>query len=185
MSRKVINKNYRVTRNYKEGKGIINGFLDDYAFLIDGYISLYQATFDEKWLYEAKNLQEYAIKHFYDEESGLFFYTSDLDAPLITRKKEISDNVMPSSNSVMAKNLERLGAYFFEELFLDMSKSMMKVVATDILNSKQPYYYSNWLSHYMLLSKPPFEIAIVGTNYESIKSQMDRYFFTKCINTRR
>lgn len=176
LQKKAIGKNYKLTRNYKDGRSKINGFLDDYAFLIDGFISLYQATFDEKWLNEAKGLQEYSIKHFHEEPSGLFFYTSDEDAPLITRKKELSDNVMPSSNSVMAKNLERLGAYYFEEIFLDMSKNMMRVMANDVLESQQPYFYSNWLSHYMLLSQPPFEVAIVGANYESIKAQMDRVF---------
>ena len=74
----------------KNGKASINAFLDDYAFTIEAFISLYQVTFDEKWLNDAKLLTEYAIEHFYDDKNGMFFYTSDVDAPLIARKMEVA-----------------------------------------------------------------------------------------------
>lgn len=78
-------------------------FFDDYAFTIDALITLYQSTFDEEWLLLSKNLTEYVFKHFSDEHSPMFFYTSDDDPKLITRKIELSDNVIPASNAVMAK----------------------------------------------------------------------------------
>jgi uncharacterized protein YyaL (SSP411 family) len=65
---------------------------------------LYQATFNEKWLYKAKELNDYAITHFYDSKSGMFFYTHNNHSNLIA-KMEVADNVIPSSNSEMAKNL--------------------------------------------------------------------------------
>ena len=73
-------------RNFKNGKATINAFLDDYAFTINAFIMLYQATFDEKWLDEAYRLCQYSINHFYDTESGMFFYTSNNDVALIARK---------------------------------------------------------------------------------------------------
>lgn len=175
------NKDYRLTRNYKDGKAVINGFLDDYALLANSLVSVYQASFDEKWLFEAKGLTDYAVDHFYDDETGLFFYTSDLDPPLITRKKEIGDNVIPSSNSVMARNLEMLGAFFFDEFYLGKSQRMMMAVKQQVIQSDQPYFYANWLRHYISLAKPPYEIAIVGNDYERIKSEIDDHYLPNAL----
>lgn len=107
----IFEKQYRadggLNHSYKNGISTINGFLEDYAFVIDACIALYQATFDEVWLHRAKQLADYTIKHFYDvaDGSGMFYFTSDLDAALIARKMELQDNVIPASNSVMANNL--------------------------------------------------------------------------------
>jgi uncharacterized protein YyaL (SSP411 family) len=125
LSEKMIEKDFRVWRNYKNGKANINGFLDDYAFVIDAYIALYQATFDGKWIALAKNLTDYAIKHFYDEKSGMFFYTSNLDPKLIARKMELHDNVIPGSNSAMARNLYYLGHVFYDEKYIEMASQML------------------------------------------------------------
>ena len=71
----------RLFRIFKDGQASINGFLDDYSFMAEALIALYEATFDENWLLEAKKLTEYAIAHFGDENTEMFFYTSDLDDP--------------------------------------------------------------------------------------------------------
>ena len=75
---------------------------------IEAFISLYEITFDEKWIYSAKKFADYAIAHFKDNESNFFFYTSDIDEPLIARKIDFSDNVTPSSNSSLAMGLLKL-----------------------------------------------------------------------------
>src|SRR5690606_5750051 len=80
-----------LNRNYKNGRSSINGFLDDYAFVISGFLELYQATLDESWLYESDRLTNYVLEHFFDPGTGMFFYTSDLDPALVARKKEITD----------------------------------------------------------------------------------------------
>ena len=82
----------RLTRNHKEGRSTINGFLDDYSFVIEALIGLYEATFEEKWLQEAELLCDYAIGHFFNKDNGMFYYTSDQDPELIARKMELSDN---------------------------------------------------------------------------------------------
>lgn len=128
-------------RNYKNGTASINAFLDDYAFTASAFISLYQATFDERWLQEARQLTTYAIAHFYDEDSGMFYYTSDLDAALIARKMEITDNVIPSSNSEMAKNLFVLGQYFYDDEYIRKSEKMLINVGQDAF--KGGAYYAN------------------------------------------
>lgn len=118
LSENAISRKNEITRNYKNGKSSVPGMLDDYAFTVSAFIDLYQATFDEKWLYRAKELTDYALLHFFDNSSGMFYYTSDDHSDLIARKMEITDNVIPSSNSEMAMNLYLLGNYFDNELFI-------------------------------------------------------------------
>lgn len=168
-----------LNRNYKDGKSAINGFLDDYSFTIEAFISLYQATFDEKWLHESKALADYALSHFYDEDAGMFFYTSDLDPKLISRSKEVTDNVIPASNSSMAKGLFQLGLYFYNNDYLDLSKQMLANVIPNIGSNGS--FYSNWITMLYMVIHEPFEIAIVGDNYDQVKKQFDQFFIPNAI----
>jgi uncharacterized protein YyaL (SSP411 family) len=172
--KKIKKKDSRLDRKYKNGKSSINGFLDDYAFTIDAFIGLYQATFNEKWLLEAQQLTDYSISHFYDNKSGMFFYTSDLDPSLIARKMEISDSVIPSSNSQMAKNLFILGQYFYNDDYINKSKQMLTNVKEDALISKA--YYANWDILMAWFASEPYEIAIVGNDYLKKRKEFDTYY---------
>jgi hypothetical protein len=164
----------RLDRNYKNGKSSINGFLDDYAFTIDAFTALYQATFDEKWLLEAQQLQQYAITHFYDAKTQMFFYTADTDPKLIARKMEIADNVIPSSNSQMAKNLFLLGQYFYNDDYISMSKKMLNNVKQDAL--KGGTYYANWDILMSWFVSDPYEVAIVGKDDIKKRIELDAYY---------
>ena len=155
-----IQKDGNILRNYKNGKSTINGFLDDYSFTILAFIRLYEATFDESWLYKAKDLKEYVLAHFSDESTQMFFYTSNLDKQLIARKMELSDNVIPASNSSMAHALFLLGQYFYNEEDLSRAKQML---GNSEANMKQyANFYSNWLRLYLLMGEKHFEVAVVG-----------------------
>lgn len=161
-------------RNYKNGKASINGFLDDYAFSIQAFISLYQATFDEKWLNVAKELTDYALVHFYDTSTGMFYYTSDMDPALVARKKEVSDNVIPASNSEMAKNLYTLGHYFYEKEYLEKSKQMLNNV---IISAKTGGpYYANWDILLAWMVSDPFEISILGRDHQEVRKEFDKHY---------
>ena len=102
-------KNDFLSHSYKNGHTKIQGFLEDYASVIDAYTNLYQATFEENWLHLAEKLTLYVCQNFYDEKEQLFYFTDKSAEELIARKKEIFDNVIPSSNSMMARNLYTLG----------------------------------------------------------------------------
>ena len=125
---------------------------------------MYQATFDEQWLEKARQLAAYAISHFYDSESGMFYYTSDVDPALIARKMEVTDNVIPSSNSEMAKNLYVLGQYFYQDDYIDMAEKMLNNVKQNAL--KGGVYYANWDILMAWFAAPPGEVAIVGKDVE-------------------
>ena len=178
---KLLQQDNRLNRNYKNGKGNINAFLDDYALTIEAFIALYQVTFEEKWLYKAKDLVDYATTHFFDEKSGMYNYTSDLDPPLIARKMETSDNVIPASNSVMAKNLYTLGLYFYNQDFLGKSKQMMHNMSNSIVGSDQPNFYSNWCALYGMMVNPPYEVAIVGNDYAALQKEWQSQYLPNAI----
>ncbi len=93
---------------FREGEAGIISNLDDYAFFIQALIDLYETEFDIKYLKTAIELNEYLIKHFWDNENGGFFFTSDEAEKLIVRQKDLYDGAIPSGNSVAALNLLRL-----------------------------------------------------------------------------
>lgn len=176
---KAIGDDLQMTRNYKNGKSSIPAFLDDYAFTISAFIELYRSTFDEKWLKKAEALTDYSLEHFLDDQTGLFFYTHDSHANLIVRKKEISDNVIPSSNSEMAKNLFQLGTYLYREDLLQVSRKMLQTVGEDI--QQNPYYYSNWAMLEANLVHPPYEVVILGDNVDSIRRAFSQKYLPNVI----
>lgn len=170
----LLSEDYTLYRNYKSGKASINGFLDDYAFTIQAFISLYQITFDETWLYDAQKLTDEVINQYYDDQKGFFYFTSDEDEPLITRKVEITDNVIPSSNSIMAKNLFLLGHYFYNKEYLGKSSKMLKGIVADL--PEYNIYYYNWFSLLFMEYYPFYEVAVVGDNYNQVKEELNNRY---------
>jgi uncharacterized protein YyaL (SSP411 family) len=153
--------------SYKNDTSSINGYLEDYCFVIASFIALYEVTFEEKWLLDAKQLTDYAFEHFYDEEQGFFKFTSNIDPALISVHFETEDNVIPASNSVMAKNLNHLGIYFNNSYYEKVSQQML---ANLLPNIDYPLAYSNWLDLALTISEQNKELAICGTNAKEINS---------------
>jgi len=176
---KMMSEDGKLNRNYKNGKSTINAFLDDYAFTIEAFISLYEITFDEKWIYAAKKLTDYVIAHFKENESNFFFYTSNIDEPLIARKIDFSDNVTPSSNSSLAMGLLKLSRFFYDQPYEGLTNEMIKAVKQSAIMN--PTFYSNWLSVATKLSFPFYELGIVGDNYEKGRKKIDRIFLPNII----
>lgn len=171
---KTIGSDYKVSRNYKDGKTAITGFLDDYAFLISAFIELYQVTFEEVWLQKAKALTDHTIEHFFDKESGMFNYTPNYNSNLVARKMEITDNVIPASNSEMANNLYQLGLYFYNKDYDQKAKQMLANVSTNVLDN--PSYFSNWANLMLSMINPPYEVAIMGADYNTKRKEFDQNY---------
>lgn len=146
--------------SHKKGKSTIEGFSEDYAHTISALIDLYQVTLNDQWLNSANRLMTYCIDHFQDTSTRMFYFNSDLDNTLITRKIEVLDNVLPSSNSILAKSLFHLNHYYYDKTYKELSKQMIKNMINDIENA--PSAYTNWLSLYMNYSNPYFEIVVSG-----------------------
>jgi hypothetical protein len=142
----------------------VNGFLEDYAQVIDLLWHLYQATFEERYLQKALELADYAIRHFHDPETGMFFFTSDLDPALVARKTETYDSVIPSSNSVMARSLRQLGIAFDREDLKQISMKMLKNIHRSY--TQRPTSYMNWASLGLESIQEEKVMAVIGPDYQ-------------------
>ncbi|MGL2962975.1 thioredoxin domain-containing protein [Flavobacterium sp. RSB2_4_14] len=148
-------------RTYKNGKATINGYLEDYTHVIDAFITLYEATLDENWLQNAKQLTDYCFDFFYDDNAQFFSFTSKKDSELITPHFEVEDNVIPAANSVMSDNLFRLSIYFNNSYYETICQQMVQNIVPTI---DYPSAYSNWLNVLLNFSEQNKELAICGTN---------------------
>lgn len=179
LEKNMIRQDGSLLRNYKAGKATISAFLDDYALLAEAYIHLYQTTFDIHWLEKAKSLVDFVTVHFYDKNSGMFYYTSDLDENLVARKMEINDNVIPASNSVMALNLFYLGKFYNNHDYTITSQKMLDVVIADI--PKGGAYYANWGKLLGLTVNDVLEVAIVGKEALKMNIEMQKEYIPNAI----
>ena len=169
-----------LSHSYKNGETKIQGFLEDYATVIEAYLNLYQATFEESWLHLAEKLALYVYQNFWDEDDQLFFFTDKNAESLIVRKKEIFDNVIPSSNSIMARNYYTLGLILDREDFKDLSKLMLAKMKDLLL--KNVDYLTNWACLATQMISPTAEIALVGNDFLQIRKEIDsRYYPNKVL----
>jgi uncharacterized protein YyaL (SSP411 family) len=174
ISKKMIHDENRLWHNYNSGKNSVEGFLDDYAMTAKAFIKLYEATFDISWLQKAKSLADFSIIHFQDSTTSLFYFTADFAETVVSRKKELIDHVVPSSNSVMADVLFRLSEYYQEENYSAAVEKMLAHVAPQLKNESS--FFSNWATLMMIRKLEPIEIAIVGGNAVSISRQLSNNF---------
>ena len=164
--------------NHKDGRNTINGYLEDYCFVIDFFIAVYEVTFDEKWLQNAKQLTNYCFEHFYDAPTGFFAFTSDLDAKLISKHFELEDNVIPASNSVMAENLFKLGIYF-ENTYYDSVCNKMFAHVVPLID--YPPAFSNWLNVFLNFSDDNKELAICGSDAKKQASEIAKLYLPNVV----
>lgn len=159
---------------YKEGQSKINAYLDDYAFLIEALIRLYQLGGGNEYLYQAQSITNYTKEKFFDQESGMFFYTSSDDPILVTRKTEVYDNVIPASNSVMARNLFVISTYFNQTDYKKMSHQMLQNVSDKF--SKYGSSVSNWGLLMMDILGPTKEVVASGSDATSLIVEMQKKY---------
>ncbi len=166
--------NGQLKHSFKNDKATITAFLEDYAAVIEGYLGLYQITFNESWVVRAQQLTDYTISNFYDPTDGYFYFTDGEGESLVARKKELFDNVIPASNSIMATNLYTLGKILDQEEYTSISNKMLsqmdKILKTDV------QWVTNWGALYCQRASPTAEIVIVGQNAEELRKDLDRFF---------
>lgn len=165
----LANANYLVKNYCKENGQLlrvinnntsISGFLEDYAFVIDAFLSVYLITANEYWLLKSNTLADYTLHYFYDEKQNTYFFTDSSQEKLVVRKAEWSDNVIPASSSQMAINLYKLSIYFDDTNYRQISEKLLKSVINEI-ESYGPGY-SNWACLLLQYLKPQIEVVIVG-----------------------
>lgn len=173
-------QNEYLNHSYKNGQSTINGYLEDYAIVIEAFIALYEVTLNELWLQAAKQLTDYTFDHFFSTNNGMFYFTSNIDADLISRKIEIEDNVISASNSIMANNLFKLSQYFSNQYYLKVSRQMLNNVLENALQYGSGY--ANWLNLMCNFIGNFYEIAVSGPQaFEKIKEFNKHYIPNKII----
>jgi uncharacterized protein YyaL (SSP411 family) len=119
-------KDGRLIHRFRDGESGLPAHIDDYAFMINALIDLYETTFEIKYLKRDIELNEILMKEFWDEQNGGFYFTSSTSEELIARKKDIYDGAVPSGNSVALLNLLRLSRFtaniYFEKKALILEK---------------------------------------------------------------
>lgn len=174
ISKKQLREDAGLFHNYKDCKSNINGFLEDYAFTIEAFIDLHQITLDDKWLDISKKMADYTIANFFDSEKHMFYFTSKNDPAIVTRNFDYRDNVIPASNSAMAKNLFLLSKYFEETNYDEISHQMLKNVSEEI--KQYPSGFSNWMDLMLNFKSSFYEVVVVGSNAsEKIKELNTNY----------
>ena len=158
----LIKKDGGLHHNFVNGKSKINGYLEDYATVIQASLDLYEVTLNQKWIERALNLSEYVLSNFSGVDPELFYFTSSQDEDLISRSVEFRDNVIPSSNSIMAKNLFRLYHYFDKQEYYEKAQNMSLSVTAEF--ETYPSGYTNWFDLIYNFKSNYYEIAVVGEN---------------------
>ncbi len=150
---------------WKNDQAKYPAFLDDYAYLVEALLSLYQVTADLEWLHKAKQVNEHVIQHFSEEDGVYFFYTHKGQRDLILRKKEMYDGATPSGNSIMAANLHLLSIYFDNPDLKQRSYQMVEGFSKAIIS--YPTSFGAWACVLLPWVYPTLEIAILGSKYKS------------------
>ncbi len=159
---KLRDKEGRLLHRFRDGEAGITAHLDDYAFLIQALIDLYETEFEIKYLETAFELNEYLIKHFWDNENGGFFFISDEAEKLIVRQKDLYDGAIPSGNSIAVLNLLRLSRITGNTEFEIKASLIGKYFSQSISNS--PSAFTQFLCALDFAIGPSNEIVIVEGN---------------------
>jgi uncharacterized protein YyaL (SSP411 family) len=162
----LIKKQYangKLMHVFSKNETKVEGFLEDYAHTIDALIILYQLTAELNWIEIAGELTTEVDFNFSNESSKMCYFTRS-NANLIARKMEINDNVIPSSNSVMARNYFKMGHYFRNHTWISNAKQML----ANVYEGMELYGsgYSNWGLLLIDILEEPIEINVVGMKLE-------------------
>jgi uncharacterized protein YyaL (SSP411 family) len=169
----------KVYRAFKNKRSNTEGFLEDYAFLIQAYTSIYEVTFDESFLKKPEHWLTYVVANFYDEKENYFHFASSSAERLIAKKKEIFDNVIPASNSVIARCLFHLGTMLdkneWKELVVKMTSKLTSII------SSEPTYMSNWGILFAEITEGMNEVVIVGDKLEEARKEIQSNYIPHAV----
>jgi uncharacterized protein YyaL (SSP411 family) len=150
----------RLLRSWKDGAAKLNGYLEDYAFVVEGLLTLFQVNGDFNCLKLAQRLTETQLELFWDSEKGSFFYTSSDHEKLIVRPKEYFDNAIPSGNSTSALNLLTLARITGKDEYQSRADSLLRSIGTSL--ARFPLGLGNWLVAANFSLGPVVEVVVTG-----------------------
>ena len=162
-----LRKDGVVLRTWKDGIAKFNGYLEDYSFLSEGLVTLFETTGEFRWLEEARTLTDRMIEEFWDNEGGGFFFTGKSHEDLIVRSKDYFDNATPSGNSVAVMGLLRLAILTGKENYRNLAIAVLREIGDSARRYPSGFGYA--LSAADFLVSTPKEVAIVGRDHAEIQ----------------
>ena len=157
----LFNKNGELLHRFRDNEAAINGQIDDYSFLIWGLLELYEATFNVDYLIKAIKLTDILTNKFWDKENNSgFYFTAGDSEKLISRPKEFYDGAIPSGNSVMFLNLQKLSKLTADIRFDKYADNVNKAYSK--LSEQSPTAFAQFLSGLIFYFGPSYEVVIVG-----------------------
>ncbi len=171
---KLTKKDGTLWHTYSHGVAKIDAFLDDYATVIDAWLTLYQITGNPQWLRDAEKLTNHVLQNFDAGENALFYF-APANKQLLSRTVELSDNVLPASNSIMAHNLEKLGLYTEQASFRERAQKMAMQVKENMYSYGEGY--SNWALLMLTWVYPSYEVAICGPKAEAVFNEFNAVYY--------
>jgi len=170
-------------RSYRDGRGEVEGFADDYAFVIQGLLDLYEASFDIEWLKFAMQLQQTQDRLFLDEKNGGYFSTSGKDESVFLRMKDDNDSAEPAASSVAALNLLRLSQFRDDKQMAERGRKTIDAFATTL--SHFPSAMPQMLVAVDYSLSKPRQIVIAGKKdspeTKALLAEVHRHFLPKTI----
>jgi uncharacterized protein len=163
---------------WKNGIARIPAFLDDYSFLAESLLVLYQCTMNPRWLAEAEKIAGYIQTHFTDAKSGMFFFSEE-EYHNVIRKVETHDSVVPSSNSSLARMFHILGTITGTSDYIGTSRQMLEKMNYSVLN--HPLISANWACLAMEVGLVQHVIAIVGNEADERIKEINRHFLPNAV----
>jgi uncharacterized protein YyaL (SSP411 family) len=164
----------RLFHTYKDGVASVDAFLDDYAFLIEAMLNVYEISFETKWLMQAERYTRLILDNFLDTEDKLFYFTSELHKDIPIRKKDTNDAATPSGNSTMVSNLYQLSAYLGNLEYQALADDMISKMEPVIL--KYPGSFGKWTCAFLGSVFGFSEIAIIGNSANDIADKIQKRF---------
>lgn len=164
---------------YKDGKTQYPAFLDDYGFLIEALLAVYEITFDEQLPQIAATYVQFVQDNFTDPDAHVFFYTPKFQTDVVVRKKEFYDSATPSGNSTMAANLKHLGHLLDRHEYIEQSAYMVKAIETSLL--KFPTSFARWATVALQFISPAREVAIVGKDAFALARQLSKHYLPNVV----
>jgi uncharacterized protein YyaL (SSP411 family) len=174
----IINKNSfqkLIKRNYKSKADKENVFLEDYSTVIESFLILFEATGNTKWAEIANSYLKIVFAEYLDFETSLFYYTSSNQNDLIARKIELQDNVIPSSNSIMANNIHKLHKIYGTINYFDCYQKMLSYNIAQV--ESYSYAYANWAVLLQKITMPFYELVIIGEDAKQYMQKFKQHYF--------
>lgn len=169
---KLKTKDGLLIHRYRDGEAKLTATIDDYAFNIWGLLELYESTFETKYLSQAIDLHDKAMKHYWDWVNSGFFFTPDFGESLLVRTKEIYDSAIPSGSSVMMNNLIKLGRLTSNQEYEKIADLLSKSFSENV--KKNPQAFTFFLCGLDFAKGPSFEIILSGKTIDDAQPFLEK-----------